>query len=176
MVSPLGIGNEENWAGLTSGRSGIRAITRFDVSDYACRIAGEVDGFEAERWIEKKDVKKSDLFIHYAIAASQFAIDDAGLEVDETTRDRAGVIIGSGIGGLPLIEEMHRKLLEKGPSRISPFFIPGLIVNLAAGQVSIRYGFRGPNSAPSTACATGAHAIGDAFKIVQRDDAWVIVS
>lgn len=176
MVSPLGIGNDENWAGLTAGRSGIRAITRFDVSDYACRIAGEVDGFEAERWIEKKDVKKSDLFIHYAIAASQFAIDDAGLEVDESTRDRAGVIIGSGIGGLPLIEEMHRKLLEKGPSRISPFFIPGLIVNLAAGQVSIRFGFRGPNSAPATACATGAHAIGDAFKIVQRDDADIMIA
>lgn len=176
MVSPLGIGNEENWAGLTAGRSGIRAISRFDVSEYACRIAGEVDGFEPERWIEKKDVKKSDLFIHYAIAASQFAVDDANLEVDETSRDRAGVIIGSGIGGLPLIEEMHRKLLDKGPSRISPFFIPGLIVNLAAGQVSIRFGFRGPNSAPSTACATGAHAIGDAFKIVQRDDADIMIA
>lgn len=176
MVSPLGIGNEANWSALISGKSGIRAITRFDTSDYACRIAGQVEGFEPERWIEKKDVKKSDLFIHYAIAAAQFAMDDSGLTIDESNRDRAGVIIGSGIGGLPLIEEMHKKLLEKGPSRVSPFFIPGLIVNLAAGQVSIRFGARGPNSAPATACATGAHAIGDAFKIVQRDDADIMIA
>ncbi|HUF17298.1 MAG TPA: beta-ketoacyl-ACP synthase II, partial [Thermoanaerobaculia bacterium] len=176
MVSPLGIGNEANWSGLIAGKSGIGTITRFDASDYACRIAGEVDGFEPERWIEKKDVKKSDLFIHYAIAASQFAMDDAGLMIDESNRDRAGVIIGSGIGGLPLIEEMHKKLLERGPSRVSPFFIPGLIVNLASGQVSIRFGARGPNSAPATACATGAHAIGDAFKIVQRDDADIMIA
>lgn len=176
MVSPLGIGNEANWSALISGKSGISAITRFDASDYACRIAGQVEGFEPERWIEKKDVKKSDLFIHYAIAASQFAMDDSALTIDESNRDRAGVIIGSGIGGLPLIEEMHRKLLEKGPSRVSPFFIPGLIVNLAAGQVSIRFGARGPNSAPATACATGAHAIGDAFRIVQRDDADIMIA
>ncbi len=176
MVSPLGIGNEANWSGLIAGKSGIGKITRFDASDYACRIAGEVDGFEPELWIEKKDVKKSDLFIHYAIAAAQFAMDDAGLTIDESNRDRAGVIIGSGIGGLPLIEEMHKKLLERGPSRVSPFFIPGLIVNLASGQVSIRFGARGPNSAPATACATGAHAIGDAFKIVQRDDADIMIA
>lgn len=176
MVSPLGIGNEANWSALISGKSGISAITRFDASDYACRIAGQVEGFEPERWIEKKDVKKSDLFIHYAIAASQFAMDDSALTIDESNRDRAGVIIGSGIGGLPLIEEMHKKLLEKGPSRVSPFFIPGLIVNLAAGQVSIRFGARGPNSAPATACATGAHAIGDAFRIVQRDDADIMIA
>ncbi len=176
MVSPLGIGNEANWTALIAGKSGIRPITRFDAAEFPCRIAGQVEDFEPEKWIEKKEVKKSDLFIHYAIAASQFAMDDSGLTIDESNRDRAGVIIGSGIGGLPLIEEMHKKLLEKGPSRVSPFFIPGLIVNLAAGQVSIRFGARGPNSAPATACATGAHAIGDAFKVVQRDDADIMIA
>jgi 3-oxoacyl-[acyl-carrier-protein] synthase II len=175
VVSPLGIGNEENWNALIAGRSGIRRITRFDTADYPCRIAGEIDGFDPERWIEKKEVKKSDLFIHYAIAAAEFAREDASLTIDESLSERTGVVIGSGIGGLPLIEEMHRKLLERGPARISPFFIPGLIINLAAGQISIRFGAKGPNSAPSTACATGAHAIGDSFKIIQRGDADVMI-
>ena len=171
MISPLGVGNEATWEGLVEGRSGIGRITKFDPSDFACQIAGEVHGFEPEKWIEKKEVKKSDTFIHYAIAASQMAVDDAGLDCPKCDGERMGVIIGSGIGGLPLIEEMHKKMLERGPSRISPFFIPGLIVNLAAGQVSIRFGCKGPNSAPATACATGAHAIGDAFKLIQRDEA-----
>jgi 3-oxoacyl-[acyl-carrier-protein] synthase II len=174
MISPLGVGNEPTWQGLLEGRSGIGRITKFDATEYSAKIAGEVRGFEPERWIEKKDVKKSDTFIHYAIAASDMAVEDAALDCAAGNGDRLGVIIGSGIGGLPLIEEMHRKLMERGPSRISPFFIPGLIVNLAAGQVSIRHGCRGPNSAPATACATGAHAIGDAFKIIQRDDADVM--
>jgi 3-oxoacyl-[acyl-carrier-protein] synthase II len=174
MVSPLGIGNEPTWQGLIEGRSGVGRITKFDATNYACQIAGEVRGFEPEAWIEKKEVKKSDTFIHYAIAAAQIAVDDAKLDYKSEDSDRFGVIIGSGIGGLPLIEEMHTRLMERGPSRISPFFIPGLIVNLAAGHVSIRFGCRGPSSAPATACATGAHAIGDAFKIIQRDDADVM--
>src|SRR6266849_2729282 len=145
-----------------------------DAVEYICKIAGEVRGFEPEKWIEKKEVKKSDTFIHYAVVAAQMAFDDAKLDSGRIDGDRLGVIVGSGIGGLPLIEEMHRKLLERGPSRISPFFIPGLIVNLAAGQISIRFGARGPNSAPATACATGAHAIGDAYKIIQRDEADVM--
>ena len=174
MISPLGVGNEPTWQGLIDGRSGVGPITKFDASAYACRIAGEVKDFNAEDWIEKKEVKKSDTFIHYAVAAAQMAVDDAKLEIGKEDPDRIGVIIGSGIGGLPLIEEMHNKLLERGPSRISPFFIPGLIVNLAAGHISIRFNARGPSSAPATACATGAHAIGDAFKVIQRDEADVM--
>jgi len=174
MISPLGVGNDATWQGLVEGRSGIGPITKFDASAYSARIAGEVRGFDPEQWIEKKEVKKSDTFIHYAIAAAQMAVDDAKLDTKSLDPDRLGVIIGSGIGGLPLIEEMHRKLMERGPARISPFFIPGLIVNLATGQISIRFNARGPSSAPATACATGAHAIGDAFKIIQRDEADVM--
>jgi 3-oxoacyl-[acyl-carrier-protein] synthase II len=174
MISPLGIGNEPTWRGLLEGKSGIGIITKFDPAEFACKIAGEVRGFVAEKWIEKKEVKKSDTFIHYAVAAAQMAVDDAGLDTTTCDTERMGVIIGSGIGGLPLIEEMHTKLMERGPSRISPFFIPGLIVNLAAGQISIRFTCKGPSSAPATACATGAHAIGDAFKVIQRDDADVM--
>ena len=171
MISPLGIGKDATWQGLVEGRSGIGRITKFDASAFACQIAGEVHGFQAEKWIDKKEVKKSDTFIHYAVVAAQMAVDDAALDPSKEDPDRIGVIIGSGIGGLPLIEEMHRKLLERGPSRISPFFIPGLIVNMASGVLSIRHGCKGPSSAPATACATGAHAIGDAFKIIQRDEA-----
>jgi 3-oxoacyl-[acyl-carrier-protein] synthase II len=171
MVSPLGVGTEPTWRALLEGRSGIGPITRFDASDYSCRIAGEVEGFDPLDWVEKKEAKKSDTFIHYAIAASQMAWDDSGLESASVDPERLGVIIGSGIGGLPLIEQMHKLLVERGPSRISPFFIPGLIVNLASGQVSIRFNAKGPNSAPATACATGAHAIGDSFKVIERGDA-----
>jgi 3-oxoacyl-[acyl-carrier-protein] synthase II len=174
MISPLGVGNEPTWQALLEGRSGIDRITKFDAAQFACRIAGEVRDFKPEDWIEKKEVKKSDTFIHYAIAAAQMAVDDAKFDSKSEDSDRVGVIIGSGIGGLPLIEEMHQKMLERGPSRISPFFIPGLIVNLASGQVSIRFGCKGPSSAPATACATGAHAIGDAYKIIQRDEADVM--
>jgi 3-oxoacyl-[acyl-carrier-protein] synthase II len=171
MISPLGVGNEPTWQGLLAGRSGIGPITKFDAREYACRIAGEVKGFNAEDWIEKKEVKKSDTFIHYAVAAAQMAVNDAGLDTSKEDQDRVGVIIGSGIGGLPLIEEMHKKLIERGPSRMSPFFIPGLIVNLASGHISIRFGCKGPSSAPATACATGAHAIGDSMKIIRYDEA-----
>lgn len=176
MISPVGIGNDETWNALVEGRSGIGPITRFDTADYPCKIAGEVKDFNPENWIEKKELKKSDTFIHYAVAASQIAMDDASFKIDPEEAERVGVIIGSGIGGLPLIEEMHKKLLDRGPGRISPFFIPGLIVNLAAGHVSIRYGAKGPNSATCTACATGAHAIGDSFKVIQRGDADVMIA
>ncbi len=174
MISPLGIGNEATWQGLIEGRSGIGRITKFDASQYPAQIAGEVRGFVPEDWMEKKEVKKSDTFIHYALAAATMAADDSGLDTAKEDQDRIGVIIGSGIGGLPLIEEMHRKLLERGPSRISPFFIPGLIVNLAAGQISIKFSAKGPSSAPATACATGAHAIGDAARIIRYGEADVM--
>jgi len=168
LVSPLGVGTIPTWDGLMAGKVGIGPITRFDTSEYACRIAGEVQGFDPLDYVDKKEVKKSDLFCHFAVAASDFAVADAGLETDEESRHRVGVIIGSGIGGLPLIESTHRTLLERGPSRISPFFIPGLIVNMAAGLVSIRYGFTGPNESPCTACTTGLHAVGDAYRKVQH--------
>ena len=167
LVSPLGVGTQATWQGLVEGRSGIGPITHFDASDYACRIAGEVEEFDAERFLDKKEIKKADLFIHYAVAATAFAMEDSGLTIDDRNAERVGVIIGSGIGGLPLIERMHKVLLERGPARISPFFIPGLIVNMAAGQVSIRYGARGPISSPATACTTGLHAAGDAFRQIQ---------
>lgn len=154
-----------------AGKSGIGPITRFDASEYTTRIAGEVKGFDPLNYIDKKDVKKSDVFIHYALAATHFAMADSGLVIDESNADRVGVVIGSGIGGLPLIETMHRTLLERGPNRVSPFFIPGLIVNMAAGQVSIRYNARGPNTSPATACTTGLHAVGDAFRLIQMGEA-----
>jgi len=168
LVSPLGVGTRETWEALLAGKSGVGPITRFDTSEYETTIAGEVRGFEPERWMEKKEVKKMDLFIHYALAASQMALDDAGFAVTDENADRVGVVIGSGIGGFPIIERTHSTLIEKGPSRVSPFFIPGVIVNLAAGQVSIRTGARGPNTAPCTACTTGLHAVGDAFRLIQH--------
>ena len=174
MISPLGVGNKVTWEGLIEGRSGVGRITKFDATAFPCQIAGEVRGFNPEDWIEKKEIKKSDTFIHYALAAAQMAVEDAGFDPKQEDPDRVGVIIGSGIGGLPLIEEMHKKMLERGPSRISPFFIPVLIVNLASGHISIRYGCQGPSSAPATACATGAHAIGDAMKIIRHDEADVM--
>jgi 3-oxoacyl-[acyl-carrier-protein] synthase II len=176
LVSPLGVGTAENWDALLAGRSGIGPITRFDATDFPSRIAGEVRGFDPLDYLDKKEVKKSDTFIHYALAATRFAVEDSGLAIDASNGDRVGVIIGSGIGGLPLIESMHKTLLEKGPGRVSPFFIPGLIVNMAAGQVSIRYGAKGPNTSPATACTTGLHAIGDAFRFIQREEADAMIA
>jgi 3-oxoacyl-[acyl-carrier-protein] synthase II len=170
------VGTEANWRGLLEGRSGIGPITRFDATDYPARIAGEVHGFNPQDYVDKKEVKKSDLFIHFALAASHFALEDSGLRIDEANADRVGVIIGSGIGGLPLIEATHSTLMERGPSRVSPFFIPGLIVNMAAGQVSIRYGARGPNTSPATACTTGLHAVGDAFRLIQNGEADAMIA
>jgi 3-oxoacyl-[acyl-carrier-protein] synthase II len=168
LVSPLAVGTEPTWQGLLAGKSGIGPITHFDAGAYPSRIAGEVKGFDPRNYVDKKEVKKSDVFIHFALAASRFALEDSGLVIDDGNRDRVGVVIGSGIGGLPLIESTHSILMEKGPSRVSPFFIPGLIVNMAAGQVSIHYGARGPNSSPATACTTGLHAVGDAFRLIQN--------
>jgi 3-oxoacyl-[acyl-carrier-protein] synthase II len=176
LVSPIGLTAKENWASLTAGVSGIGMITRFDATDYACRIAGEVKGFDPSAFLEKKEVKKFDTFIHFAVAAAKEAMTDSGLVVTPENAERVGVCIGSGIGGLPLIEETHKTVLEKGPRRISPFFIPGLIVNMAAGLVSIQTGAKGPNSATATACATSAHAIGDAANAIRRGDADAMIA
>ena len=175
-MSPLGVGTAENWQALLEGRSGIGPITRFDATEYPSRIAGEVQGFNPLDYLDKKEVKKSDTFIHYALAAARFALEDSGLVIDEDNAERVGVVIGSGIGGLPLIESMHQTLLEKGPHRVSPFFIPGLIVNMAAGQVSIHHGAKGPNTSPATACTTGLHAIGDAFRFIQAGEADAMIA
>lgn len=176
MITPLGIGVEQSWNGLLAGRSGIGKITQFDAANFPTRIAGEVAGFNPEDYIEPKEIKKMDRFIHFALAAAQMAMNDSGLKITDENAERAGVIVGSGIGGLRSIEHYHSVLLEKGPRRITPFFIPMLVVNLASGQISIRFGAKGPNSAVVTACATGSHAIGDAFKIIQRGDADAMIA
>jgi 3-oxoacyl-[acyl-carrier-protein] synthase II len=176
LVSPLGIGTESNWAALTAGKSGVGPITHFDAAQFSTRIAGEVRGFDPLRFIEKKDVKKMDIFIQYAIAASQFAMDDAQLKITPELAPNTGVFIASGIGGFTTIEREHIALLQGGPRKISPFFIPSAIINLAAGQVSIRIGAKGPNSATCTACSASAHAIGDAYEIIRRSDADVMVA
>jgi 3-oxoacyl-[acyl-carrier-protein] synthase II len=170
------VGTAQNWEALLAGVSGIGPITRFDTSRYSTRIAGEVKGFNPLDYLDKKEVKKSDTFIHYGLAAAQFAMEDSGLVVDEGNADRVGVVIGSGIGGLPVIESMHKILTERGPDRVSPFFIPALIVNMAAGQVSIRWGARGPNTSPATACTTGLHAVGDAFRLIQNGEADAMIA
>lgn len=175
-VTPLGIGVEKTWKGLISGESGVKNITRFDPKDIPTRIAAEVTDFDPSHWIDQKEIKKMDRFIHFAIAASQMAMDDSGLRINSTNADRTGVIVGSGMGGMASIEYYHSVLIEKGPRRISPFFIPMTIINLASGQISIRFGAKGPNSAPVTACAAGTNAIGDAFKIIQRGDADVMIT
>jgi 3-oxoacyl-[acyl-carrier-protein] synthase II len=171
LVSPLGIGNEENWRAIVGGKSGVGPITRFDASAFSCRIAGEVKGFDPSLYVEKKEIKKMDTFIHYAMAAAQFAMADSGLPVRDDNRERIAVVIGSGIGGLPIIEETQKRYLQSGPRVISPFFITALIANEAAGNVSIRYGLKGPNLSTVTACTTGAHAVGEAYRMIQYGDA-----
>lgn len=175
LVSPLGIGTEETWNGIREGRNGISRIEQFDASAFNCRIAGEIKGFDPAQFIERKEIKKMGRFIQFAIAATEFAMTRSGLTVERETADRVGVYIGSGIGGFEVIEREHKTYLEKGPSRISPFFIPATIVNLASGYVSIRTGAKGPNSATATACTTSAHSIGDSFKLIQRDAADVMI-
>jgi 3-oxoacyl-[acyl-carrier-protein] synthase II len=175
-VTPLGIGVEATWKAVCEGRSGIQRITRFDASAHYCQIAGEVRDFIPTDYIDKKDIKKMDLFIQYAMAAGQMAFDDSGLQINEANEDRVGVYVGSGIGGLPAIEHYHKILLEKGPSRVSPFFIPMVIINMASGNLSMKIGARGPNSCAVTACATGNNCIGDAFRIIQRGDADVMLA
>jgi 3-oxoacyl-[acyl-carrier-protein] synthase II len=176
LVSSLGIGTDKNWRALTAGESGIGRITRFDASAYASQIAGEVKGFDPLQFVEKKDVKKMDIFIQYAIAASQFAMDDSGLVITEANAPNVGVFVGSGIGGFTSIEHEHKALLSGGPRKISPFFIPASIINLAAGQVSIRFGAKGPNLATCTACSASAHAVGDSFEIIRRGDADAMIA
>jgi 3-oxoacyl-[acyl-carrier-protein] synthase II len=176
LVSPLGIGTQANWEAILAGKSGIGPITRFDASLYSARIAGEVQGFDPLRFVDKKDVKKMDVFIQFALAAAQFAVDDARLEVTPDIADNVGVFIASGIGGFRTIEDEHVELLKGGPRRISPFFIPASIINLAAGQVSIRFNARGPNLATCTACTASAHAIGEAFEIIRRGDADIMIA
>ena len=176
LVCGCGIGTDEVWRNLLAGKSGIARITQFDASAFDCQIAGEVKGFDPLNWIEKKEVKKMARFIHMAMAASEFAMQMSKLEVTPGNADATGVYIGSGIGGFDVIEREHSKYLNGGPGKISPFFIPSAIVNLAAGNVSIRYGAKGPNSATATACSAGAHAVGDAYKIIQRCDAEVMIA
>lgn len=176
LITPLGLSVETSWQNLVNGKSGIRRITSFDVSAFPTQIAGEVDNFNPEDYVELKEVKKMDRFIHFAVAAATLAMNDSGIKITNSNSDRVGVLVGSGMGGLHAIEYYHSVLLEKGPRRITPFFIPMLTINLAAGQISIKFGAKGPNSAVSTACATGSHSIGDAFKIIQRGDADAMVT
>lgn len=176
MVTPLGIGVEKSWKALCDGESGIGPITRFDASDHPCRIVGEVKDFKPTDYIDAKEVKKMDTFIHYAVASGRMAIEDAGVRIEKNNAERVGVYVGSGIGGLQAIEHWHTILEKKGPKRVTPFFIPMSIINLASGQIAITVGAKGPNSCAVTACATGNHCIGDAFRIIQRGEADAMIA
>jgi len=177
ILSPLGTGTKKNWEAVTKGQSGIGPITRFDaVNTLPTHIAGEVDDFVAEDFIDKKEIKKMDLFIQYALAASEMAMQDSGLRITDENADRVGVLVGAGLGGLPTIEKYHSAMLEGGYKKISPFFIPMLIINLAPGQISMRFGAKGPNLSSVSACATGTHSIGDAFRMIQRGDADAMIA
>jgi 3-oxoacyl-[acyl-carrier-protein] synthase II len=176
LISPLGIGTNPTWDGLVAGKSGVSTITKFDTSDFSVHIAAEVDGFEPTDWIEHKEVKKFDLFVHYALAASQMALERSGFEITEENATRVGVVIGSGIGGFPMIEKNHDALRDRGPRRVSPFFIPGAIINMCSGLISIRTGAKGPNVATCTACSTSAHAIGDALLYIRHGYADAIIA
>ncbi|MCL4457796.1 MAG: beta-ketoacyl-ACP synthase II [Nitrospirae bacterium] len=176
LVTPLGIGVESSWKSALEGKSGIVPITQFDASQMPVRIAGEVKDFDPALYIEAKEIKKMDRFIHLAMAAATMAMEDSGLKITDENAEMVGVIIGAGMGGLPAIEHYHKIYLEKGYRRISPFFIPMLIINLASGNVSIKFGAKGPNSAAVTACATGSHSIGDAFRLIQRGEADAMIA
>ncbi len=171
VVSPLGTGVDKNWNALLNGQCGIDTITRFDASDLATQIAGEVKDFNPTDFIEKKEVKKMDLFIQYGLAAAQMALEDSGLEINDENAERVGVLVGSGLGGLPAIEKYHQVLLERGYKKVTPFFIPMLIINLAPGHISMKFGAKGPNLSSVSACATGTHSIGDAYHMIARGDA-----
>ena len=175
-VTPVGNTADEFWAALVAGRSGIGSITRFDTTGYATRIAGEVKGFDPLKYIDKKDERKFDLFLKYAVACAVMAVEDAGLKTDRVDATRFGVLVGSGIGGITTLLEQYDILREKGPDRVSPFFVPMIIINMASGVISMRFGAKGPNSSVVTACATGNHAIGDAMRIIQRGDADVMIA
>lgn len=176
IVCPVGTGVEEAWRGIVAGKSGIGPITQFDASTYPTRIAGEVRDFEPEKWMEKKEARRNDRFIQFTMAAAEMALKDSGLDLGKENLERVGAIIGAGLGGLSTIEETHKVLLEKGVKRVSPFFIPSLIVNLAPGQVSLKYGLKGPNYSPVSACATSNHSIGDALMLIERGMADVMVT
>jgi 3-oxoacyl-[acyl-carrier-protein] synthase II len=176
LISSVGVGTQANWQALLAGQCGIDTITHFDPAGFSARIAGEVKGFDPLQFLDKKDVKKSDVFIQFALGAATFAVEDARLEVTPANADHVGVFIASGIGGFSTIEREHKELLNGGPRRISPFFIPASIINLAAGQVSIRFGARGPNLATCTACTASAHAVGEAYEIIRRGDADVMIA
>ena len=176
LVIPIGIGVEKAWKNVCEGRSGIGPLTRFDPNGHETKIAGEVKGFNPENYIEKKEIKKMDLFIQYALAAAREAVEDSQLKITPENSEQVGVIVGTGLGGLPTIEKYHQILLEKGPGRISPFFIPMLIANLASGQIAIQFGVKGPNSCIVTACATGAHCIGDAYRAIVYGDAKAFIA
>ncbi|MCM2357061.1 MAG: beta-ketoacyl-ACP synthase II [Geobacteraceae bacterium] len=176
VVSPLGTGNRKNWDALVAGRSGIGLITRYDASEMPVKIAAEVKDFVAEEFIDKKEIKKMDLFIQYSLAAAQFAMEDSGLVIDESNAERVGVLVGAGLGGLPTIEKYHSAFQEGGYKKISPFFIPMLIINLAPGHISIKFGAKGPNISSVSACATGTHSIGDAYHIIRRGDADAMIA
>jgi 3-oxoacyl-[acyl-carrier-protein] synthase II len=176
ITSPLGTGIEKNWDALTNGRSGIGPITRFDASDFPVKFAGEVTDFPEEEFFDKKEARKMDLFIHYALGAAAMALADSGLEINAGNAERVGVVVGSGMGGLPAIEKYHEAMSTGGYRKISPFFIPMTIINLAAGQISIKSGAKGPNLAPVSACATGTHSIGEAYRIIQRGDADAVIA
>jgi 3-oxoacyl-[acyl-carrier-protein] synthase II len=175
LLTPLGIGTELSWGAILASESGIAGITAFDAAAFSCRIAGEVKGFDPGNYIEKKEIKKMGRFIQFAIAAADFALKDSGLQVTPDIAEEVGVYIGSGIGGFEVIEREHQTLLEHGPRRISPFFIPATIINLASGYVSIKSGAKGPNSATATACTTSAHSIGDSFRMIQRGEAIAMI-
>jgi 3-oxoacyl-[acyl-carrier-protein] synthase II len=176
LVSPLGVGIKKNWEALLEGKSGVGAITRFDASLFSTRIAGEAKDFDPLTFIDKKEVRKMDLFIQFAVAAAQLAVEDSGINAALLEGERTGVYIGSGIGGIGTIEETYKTLLEKGPDRVSPFFLVSTVINEAAGQVSIKYGSKGPNSAVATACSTGTHAVGDSFRLIARGDAEIMIA
>jgi len=175
-VTPLGIGVDPTWEGMRAGRSGITNITLFDATDFTSRIAGEVSDFDPTLWIEAREVRHTDRFVHFAMAAAAMAVEDSGIDFAAADGDRAGVLIGSGIGGTWTWEQQHRNLLEKGPRRISPFFIPMLIMDMAAGRVAMRYGAKGPNLAITSACATSAHSLGEAAEIIRRGDADIMIA
>ena len=176
LVIPTGIGVETAWKNVCAGKSGIGFVTRFDTNGFETKIAGEVKNFNPESYIDKKEIKKMDLFIHYAIAATKEALEDAQLNITPENSEHIGVIVGTGLGGLPSIEKYHKVLLERGPGRITPFFIPMLIANLASGQIAIQFGPKGPNTCVVTACATGAHSIGDAFRAIVYGDAEAMIA
>jgi 3-oxoacyl-[acyl-carrier-protein] synthase II len=174
IICPNGTGVEETWKAITAGKSGIGPITQFDASTFPTRIAGEVKDFQAEKWMDKKEVRRNDRFIQFAMAAAEMAMKDSGLDMAKEDAERVGAIIGAGLGGLSTIEDTHNTFMQKGVKRIGPFFIPSLIVNLAPGQISLRYGLKGPNYSPVSACATGNHSIGDAMMLIERDMADVM--